>query len=141
MDAIGAQFTVTGRKRNHRSCFPVDTINLFQALDLVFFGAIENNKDSLTNEPEVASVRGQIWKFVGASKQTATSSTIRSHFCKVELSSNTQTRPFKLEFNEEALRQNDGFHELRYRNISIAELSRGRPMQRFRIPNTELLDA
>jgi hypothetical protein len=58
MDSIGAQFTVTGRKQNHRSCFPVYTINLFQALDLVFFGAIENNKEALMNDPEVASVPG-----------------------------------------------------------------------------------
>jgi hypothetical protein len=105
------------------------------------FSAMRDNEDSLANEREVASVCGQVWKFIRAHEQTATSFTIRSCFRKEGLSPNTQTRPFKLEFNKEALRQNDGFKELWDRNISIAELSRHRQLQKFGIPNTEFLDA
>jgi hypothetical protein len=43
--------------------------NLFQALNLVFFGAMKNKKDLLANEPEVASVHGQIWEFIRAFEQ------------------------------------------------------------------------
>jgi hypothetical protein len=46
-----------------------------------------------------------------------------------------------LEFNEEALRQNDEFKELWNRNISVAELSRRRRVQRFGIFDTEFLHA
>jgi hypothetical protein len=92
--------------------FPAHTTTSFQALDLVFFGAMRNSTDSLANEPEVASVHGQIWKLIRVYEQTATSFTIRSRFRNAGLALNTQTRPFKLEFNKEALRQNDGFKEL-----------------------------
>jgi hypothetical protein len=56
--------------------FPAHTIDLFQALDLVFFRAMKQDKDSLANEPEVASVPGQMWKLIRAYEQTATSFTI-----------------------------------------------------------------
>jgi hypothetical protein len=98
---------------------PAHATNLFQVLDLVFLGAMKNNRDSLANEPEVASVTGQI---IRAYEQTATSVTIRSCLRKVGLSSNTQTRPFKLEFDKETLRQNDGFRALWDRNISAADI-------------------
>jgi hypothetical protein len=130
-----------GENRIIAFVFPAHTTNLFQVLDLVFFGAMRKNKDLLANKPEVPSVDGQSWKITRACEQTATSFTIRSCFGKVGLSPNTQTRPFKLEFNEEALRQNDGFKELRDRHISAAELCGRRRVQRFEILNAEFLDA
>jgi hypothetical protein len=117
---------------------PAHATNLFQVLDLVFLGAMENNRDSLANEPEVASVTGEI---IRAYEQTATSAKIRSCLRKAGLSPNTQTRPFKLEFDREAVRQNDGFKALWDRNISAAELSRRRQLQTFGMLNIEFLNA
>jgi hypothetical protein len=88
--------------------FPMRTSNLFQGLKFVFFVAMKNNKGQLANEPEAASIHGQIRKLVQAYEQIATSLAVRSCFRKAELSPSTQTRPFKLGYNEGALRQNDG---------------------------------
>jgi hypothetical protein len=103
--------------------FRAHTANLFQALGLAFLGALKNNEEHLANGPDEAYVHGQVRKFGRAHEQTATSFTIRSSFRKAGFSPNTQSRPFKLEFDEEALRQNDGFKKLWDRNISIKELS------------------
>jgi hypothetical protein len=146
MDSVAAHISernlrLLGENKIIALVFPAHTTNLFQALDLVFFGALKNNKEHLADEPDHSSVHGQIWKLIRAYEQTATSFTIRSSFRKAGLSPNTQARPFKLEFNEEALRQNDGFNELWDRNISIAELSSRRRIQRFGILNAEFIQA
>jgi hypothetical protein len=121
--------------------FPAHTTNLFQGLKLVFFGALKNNKEHLANKPDNASVHGQIWKLVRAEEQTATSFTIRSSFRKAGLSPNTQSPSFKLEFDGEALRQNDGFKELSDRNISIEALFSRRRVQGFEIFNAGFIEA
>jgi hypothetical protein len=41
--------------------FPSHTTNLAQALDLVFFGAMKENKDFLAGEPDTASIHGLMW--------------------------------------------------------------------------------
>jgi hypothetical protein len=56
--------------------FLAHTTNLFQAFDFVFFGAMKKNKDYLMDESDTASVHGQIWQFIRAYEQTATSFTI-----------------------------------------------------------------
>jgi hypothetical protein len=146
MDSVAAHVSernlrTLGETRTRALVVPAHTTKLFQALDLVLFGDADNKKDSLENEPEVASIQGQISKIIRAYEKIVTSFTIRPCFYKAGLSPNTQTRSFKLEFNEEALRRNDGFQELWDRNISIAELSRRRPVPRFAILNAEFLDA
>jgi hypothetical protein len=144
MDSVGAHVSernlrLLGENKIIALVFPAHTTNLFQALDLVFFGAMKNNKNHLVDEPEAASIQGQIWKLIRAYEQTATSFTIRSCFRKAGLSPNTRNRPYRLEFDEEALRGNAGFKELWDRNFSIEELSRRRRAQRFGILNAEFL--
>jgi hypothetical protein len=104
MDSVGAHVSecnlrLLGENRIIARVCRVHTTLLFQALDLVLFDAMENNKGSLVDEPEVASALGQIWKFIRSYEQTATSFMIRSCFRKAELSPNTRTRPFNLECN------------------------------------------
>jgi hypothetical protein len=62
--------------------FLAHTINIFQALNPVFFAAMKNNKNSRMNQPKDSTVGGQIWKLIRAYEQTATSFTIRSCFRK-----------------------------------------------------------
>jgi hypothetical protein len=119
--------------------FPAHTTNLFQALDLVFFGTMKNIKDSLTDEENDSQNDEQIWKLIRAYEQTATSFTIRSCFRKAELTPIIQNFPFKLKFNEDILRQNDGFKELWERNISVEELTRRQRVQRFGVLNDQFL--
>jgi hypothetical protein len=94
MDFAGAQLLkrilqLLGENRIVTLVFPAHTTNLFQALDLIFFGAMKNNKDSLVREPEIASAHGQIWKLIRTSEQRKMSFTIQACSCKAELSSNT----------------------------------------------------
>jgi hypothetical protein len=105
---------------------PVPTINPFQAPDLVFFDAINNNKDSRVNEQDVPSIHGEIWNFVRAAQQTMTSFTIRSCFRRRALSPDAPKVPFRLEADGQALAQNDRLKELRGLNVSIDEW-RSRP--------------
>jgi hypothetical protein len=61
--------------------FPAHTTNLFQALDLIFFGAMKNDKGLLANEREIPSVWGHIWKLIRAYGEPVTTFTIRS--CRI----------------------------------------------------------
>jgi hypothetical protein len=69
---------------------------LFQALDLVFFGALKKLKATAVGEFEGESVNAQITKLIQAYEQTATSGTIRGAFRKAVLEMNTSMRPFKI---------------------------------------------
>jgi hypothetical protein len=121
--------------------FPAHTTNLFQALDLVFFGALKKLKPSARGEIGDESVEGAITKLLQAYEQTATSATIRGSFRKAGLEANVTTRPFRIRVSEQKLRENPGFQELWARDIQVEELSRRRQMQRFGVINSEFLPA
>jgi hypothetical protein len=104
--------------------FRVHIINLSQVLDLVLFDPMKNTKDSLANQPEFASVPGQMWKIMHLYEQTATWFTIRPCFRKAGLSPSAQTQPFQFQFNEEVPGQSAGFRELWERSILVVGLSR-----------------
>jgi hypothetical protein len=86
--------------------------NLFQELDLVFFGVFRRLKASATSEFDDDSVNAQISKLIQAYGQTATSSTIRGSFRKAGLEHDVTGRPFKLQVVEERLREDPGFREI-----------------------------
>jgi hypothetical protein len=65
----------------------------------------------------------QITKLLYTSEQIATLMTIRTSFQKAGLSPDSGTKPFKLHFQEESLRENPGLKELWGQNVSIEELS------------------
>jgi hypothetical protein len=92
--------------------FPAHTTNIFQALDLVFFAALKKMKQTATGEFDEKSVREQNTKLIQAYEQTATSSTIRGSFRRTGLSPKSGTKPFRLQFDGEKLRENPGFREL-----------------------------
>jgi hypothetical protein len=119
--------------------FPAHTTNLFQALDLFFFGVLKRLKASAVGEFDEESVNAQITKLIQAYEQTATASTIRGSFRKAELEHDITTRPFKLQVIEESLRANPGFQEISGRDLSIESLSRRRRAQRFENINSEFL--
>jgi tRNA(Ser,Leu) C12 N-acetylase TAN1 len=65
--------------------FQAHTTNIFQALDLVFFGALKKLKAIAQGEFDDDSVNDQITKLVQAHEQTATSMTIRASFREARL--------------------------------------------------------
>jgi hypothetical protein len=119
--------------------FPAHTTNIFQALDLVFFGALKKRKAGAGGEFGDGSVEDQITKLVRAYEQTATSATIRGSFRKAGMVPDTSERPFKLVFDEARVRENEGFKEIWDRDIKIEELSRRRQAHRFGIMNSQFL--
>jgi hypothetical protein len=121
--------------------FPAHTTNLFQALDLVFFGTLKHLKATAAGEFDDGSVNEQITKMIQAYEQTATSGTIRGSFPRAGMISDITTRPFKIRVDEDAMRQSPGFRAVWERNVSIDDLSRRRQMQRFGIINSEFLPA
>jgi hypothetical protein len=120
--------------------FPAHTTNLFQALDLVFFGALKKLKATAVGEFEDDSVNAQITKLIQAFEQTATSATIRGAFRKAGLELDVSRRPFKVKVVEERLRDNPGFREVWERNAAVEALSSRRQAHRFGIINSEFLD-
>jgi hypothetical protein len=61
-----------GRNKIKAIVFPAYTTNIFQALDLLFFGVLKKIKQMATGEFDEQSVREQITKLLQAYEQTAT---------------------------------------------------------------------
>jgi hypothetical protein len=119
--------------------FPAHTTNLFQTLDLVFFGALKKLTETATGEFDDDSMNNQITKLIHAYEQTATSMTIRGSFRRAGMYPYMGSRSFKLRIDEEVLKSNPGFKEIWDRNITIEELSRRRRLHRFELINGEFL--
>jgi hypothetical protein len=119
--------------------FPAHTTNIFQALDLVFFGALKKLKQTATGEFDDESMNDQITKLIQAYEQTATSMTIRGSFRRAGLCPDMGSRPFKLRIDEEVLKSNPGFKEIWDRNIRIEELSHRRRLHQFGLINGAFL--
>jgi hypothetical protein len=117
--------------------FPAHTMNMFQALDLVFFGALKKLKATAMGEIDDGSAHATILKPIQAYEQAATSATVGASFQKAGLEEGTTTRLFKIRIAQDKLSENPGFQELWARNIQVAELSARRQTQRFGISNSE----
>jgi hypothetical protein len=121
--------------------FPVHPTNLFQALNLVFFGNLKHLKATAAWEFGDDSDNEQIAKMIQTYEQTAASGIVIRSFCKAKMIPDTTTRPFKIRADEDIMRQSPGFQAVWERNVLIDDLSRGRHMQRFGIINSEFLSA
>jgi hypothetical protein len=130
-----------GEKNVVAITFPVYTTNPFQALDLVFFGALKKLKRTAVGEFDDGSVNTQIIQLLQASEQAATSATIRGSFEKAEMDLDVTTLPFRIRIVEQRVRENPGFKEVWDRNVSLDDLSRRRQLQRFGIIDSGFLPA
>jgi hypothetical protein len=113
-----------GQNRVMAIVFAAHTTNIFQALDLAFFGVLKKLKQTTAGEFDDNSINDQITKLVHAYEQTATSIMIRCFFRKVGPSPDVGSRPCKLRFDEERLRTNPECKEIWERTIKIEELRR-----------------
>jgi hypothetical protein len=130
-----------GEKNIVAVTFPAHTTNLFQALDLVFFGALTKLKPTAVGEFDDGSVNAQITQLLQAYEQAATSATIMGSFRKAGMDLDVTALPFRIRIVEQTQRENPGFKEVWDRNISLDDLSRRRQLQRFGIMNSEFRSA
>jgi hypothetical protein len=130
-----------GEKNIIAITFPAHTTNLFQALDLVFFGTLKKLKPTAVGEFDDRSVNAQIMQLLQADEQAATSATIRGSFRKAGMDLDVTTLPFRIRIIEQTLRENPGFKEIWDRNVSLDDLSSRQQLQRFGIINSGFLPA
>jgi hypothetical protein len=130
-----------GENRVLAIVFPSHTTNLFQMLDLSFFGVLKHLKATAEGDFDDESVNEQITKLLQAYEQTATSMNVRGSFARAGLHPVVTSKPFKIRFIEEEVRKNPGFLELWEKNFSVAELSRRRQLQVFGVINSQYLPA
>jgi hypothetical protein len=119
--------------------FPAHTTNLFQVLNLLFFGVFKKLKESPIGEFDDDSVNAEISKLIHAYEQTVTSSTRRTSFQQAGFEHDITVRPFKLQVVEERLRENPGFQEISGHEQSIEALSGRRRKQPFGIIKSEFV--
>jgi hypothetical protein len=92
--------------------FPAHTTYLFQALDIVLFGALKTIKKTTHGDFGDDSVRDQVTNLLQAYEQVSTSFTIRGAFRKAGFFPDVRSKPIRLVFNEGILRENPGFSEI-----------------------------
>jgi hypothetical protein len=76
--------------------FPAQTINLFEALDLVFFDAFKKLKATAQGESDGDPVNAQITKRIQAYEQGATCAPIRGSFRKAGMDLDVTVRQFRI---------------------------------------------
>jgi hypothetical protein len=97
--------------------FPAHTRNVFQALDLVFFGALKKLKATATGEIDDGSADATILKLIQAYERAAMSATVGASFQEAGFEEGTTTRLFKIRIAQDKLREKPGFQELWAWNI------------------------
>jgi hypothetical protein len=76
--------------------FPTNTINIFQTLDFIFFGALKKFTATATDEFDDNSINDHITELVHDYEQKATSMTIRGLFGMTSMYPYIYTTSFKL---------------------------------------------
>jgi hypothetical protein len=114
---------------------PADSVNIFQAFDLVFCGAVKKFMATAQDEFGDDSVSVEITPFVRVYQQMATSITVRGSFPTAELVPDTSVRPLRLTIEEDKIRENKGFRDLWDRDTEIEEISRRRQAHRLEMIN------
>jgi hypothetical protein len=89
-----------GEKNIVAITFLAHTTNLFQALDLVFFGALKKLKPTAVGEFDDGSVHAQITQLLQAYEPAATSATIRGSFGKAGMDLDVTALPFRIRIVE-----------------------------------------
>jgi hypothetical protein len=95
--------------------FPAHSTDLFQALDLVFFAALQKLKATVVAEFGDESLNAEITTVIQTYEQSVTSATIKG---------DATPPPFKVRVAEARVRENPEFQEVRELTISIETLSR-----------------
>jgi hypothetical protein len=114
---------VLGENRIMAIVFQAHTTHLIQALDLVLFGAMKTIRQTADGDFGDDSVWDQMTTLLQTYEQVSTSFTIRGAFKKTGLTAYVSSKPVRLIFNEEILRENPDF---RRSENAIFQLTNGR---------------
>jgi hypothetical protein len=111
--------------------FAPDTTQIFHVLDATLFGALKRRLgDKLPFENEKETVRF-IMKVYHDFEQTMAESNIWGAFRTIGFEFDTEAEPYRLLFNEEKLRQSEGFRELWSIDSLLDQLSSEKQNLRF----------
>jgi hypothetical protein len=111
--------------------FAPHTTQIFQVLDVTLFGVLKRHLGSkLPFEDEKETV-GFIMKVCHDFKQTMVKLNIWEAFQAIGFEFDTELEPYRLLFNEEKLRQSEGFRELWSIDFPLDQLSSWRQNSRF----------
>ena len=119
--------------------YPSHTSNLFQALDLVFFGVLKKNKSRIYLDSEENFFTNQLLEIIEAYETTSTSRTIRSSFKKAGIIHSCEGDPERVVIDENEVRNNRGFQEIWNQNIPIEAISARRRQHDFGVINKRFL--
>jgi hypothetical protein len=111
--------------------FAPHTTQIFQVLDVTFFGVLKpclGYKLPFEDEKETVTF---IMKVYHDFKQTMVESNIWRAFRAIGFEFDTEAEPYRLLFNEERLRQSEGFRELWSIDFPLDQLSSRRRNTRF----------
>jgi hypothetical protein len=81
-------------------------------LDFSFFGLFKHLKVTADGDFDKESANNQIIKLLQTYEQTIISSNIPGSFSRAGLHLNTTSKPFKIRFVEQVVRENPDFYEL-----------------------------
>jgi hypothetical protein len=98
--------------------FPDHTMNLFQALDFIFFGSFKHLKATAASEFGDDSLNDQLTKLIQAYEQMAMSSTISRSFRRAGMIKDTTTRSYRIMVDEVTMRESPGLEVVWERNMS-----------------------
>jgi hypothetical protein len=107
------------------------TINLFQIFELSFFGALKHLRLTAKGDFDEESDHNQTTKLLESYEQTVTSFNILGSFRRAALHLGIASKPFKIQFVEELVRETLDFRQLLEINFTFAELSKRRQLQPF----------
>jgi hypothetical protein len=117
--------------------FAPHTTQIFQILDMTLFGVLKRRLGYKLPFGDEKVTGKFIMKAYLDFKQTIVESNIWVAFRAIGFEFDTEVEPYRLLFNEEKLRQNEGFRELWPLDFSLDQLSSRRQRQNARFGRTK----
>jgi hypothetical protein len=103
--------------------FAPHTTNIFQILDISFFGILKRRKAQFFETEDGTKVYQQLMKLLHCFYETANWFTITGSFKKAGILIDATQSPYRLSFDEEKMRNSDSFLELWNLNFPFEKLS------------------
>jgi hypothetical protein len=115
--------------------FTPHTTNIFQALDLCFFGVFKTKEKFWMDQDDDKTFTATIHKLVRQFHSIATPENIRGSFVKAGFSYSTGDIPYVLEFSRERMMENAGFRQVWELDVPLESMSMRRQKAQFRFVN------
>jgi hypothetical protein len=107
-----AIFRLLGENHIKIVTFAPHSTNVFQALDLSFFGVFKTKKKFQMDQDDNKTFAATIHELVRQFDSVATPKNIRGSFVRAGFSYGTETIPYVFEFSRERMMENAGFRQV-----------------------------